>query len=89
MTGPPQVIYAHLKYMWATGAKDETLAFLREFTAKLASDLGMNGPEPPTPSAELTQSGRLPEFTRLLARCYFKLGEWQMAMQDNWGSVSV
>lgn len=25
MQGPPHVIYAHLKYMWATGAREETL----------------------------------------------------------------
>ena len=90
MSGPPQVIYAHLKYMWASGAREETLTFLREFTAKLSNDLGLHieNDEQHTASCELAESGRLPEFTRLLARCYYKLGEWQMALQDNYGSVS-
>lgn len=89
MSGPPQVIYAHLKYMWTTGAREETLSFLREFTAKLANDLGLHieSDETHTTSRELAESGKLPEFTRLLARCYYKLGEWQMALQDNYGSV--
>ncbi|KAI5480415.1 FKBP12-rapamycin complex-associated protein [Pseudohyphozyma bogoriensis] len=89
MSGPPVVIYSHLKYMWAAGAKEETLTFLREFTAKLASDLGMHAGSDHAASSELAQSGRLPEFTRLLARCYYKLGEWQMALQDNWGSEVI
>ncbi|KAM0752153.1 FAT-domain-containing protein [Meredithblackwellia eburnea MCA 4105] len=91
MSGPPQVIYAHLKYMWATGAREETLTFLREFTAKLSSDLGLHieSDEQHTTSRELAESGRLPEFTKLLARCYYKLGEWQMALQDNFGSDAI
>lgn len=89
MSGPPQVIYAHLKYMWATGAREETLTFLREFTNKLSGDLGLHPDGDHAASAELAQSGKLTEFTKLLARCYYKLGEWQSAMQEDWGSVSA
>ncbi|KAK4703758.1 serine/threonine-protein kinase mTOR, partial [Phenoliferia sp. Uapishka_3] len=91
MSGPPQVIYAHLKYMWAAGAREETLTFLREFTAKLANDLGLHieNDEQHSASRELAENGRLPEYTRLLARCYYKLGEWQMALQDNYGSDAI
>lgn len=88
MSGPPQVIYAHLKYLWATGAREETLTFLREFTGKLSGDLGLHADGDQTASTELAMSGNLPEYTRLLARCYYKLGEWQSALQDDWGSVS-
>ena len=38
---PPAVIYSHLKFMWAYGAKGESLSYLRDFTANLAEDLGM------------------------------------------------
>ena len=31
---------------------------------------------------------KLDEISRLLARCYLKLGEWQVALRDDWGSVS-
>ena len=92
MNGPPPVIYSHLKYLWATGAREETLTFLRAFTAKLANDLGLhleNGDELTAASREIIESGLLPERTRLLARCYYKLGEWQMALQDNYGSDAI
>ncbi|POY71739.1 putative Non-specific serine/threonine protein kinase [Rhodotorula taiwanensis] len=86
MSGPPQVIYAHLKYQWATGAKEETLAFLRDFTAKLSADLGIHPEGEMAANAEVVNSGRKAEYTRLLARCHYKLGEWQGAMQEDWGS---
>ncbi|GJN89148.1 hypothetical protein Rhopal_002122-T1 [Rhodotorula paludigena] len=86
MSGPPQVIYAHLKYQWATGAREETLAFLRDFTAKLSADLGIHPDGEQTANAEVVNSGRKAEYTRLLARCHYKLGEWQSAMQEDWGS---
>ena len=87
MSGPPQVIYAHLKYQWASGAREETLAFLRDFTAKLSADLGIHPDGEQTANAEVVNSGRKAEYTRLLARCHYKLGEWQSAMQEDWGSV--
>lgn len=89
MSGPPQVIYAHLKYQWATGAREETLAFLRDFTAKLSADLGIHPEGEQAANAEVVNSGRKAEYTRLLARCHYKLGEWQGAMQEDWGSVSL
>lgn len=89
MQGPPHVIYAHLKYMWATGAREETLAYLRDFTGRLTQDLGLNpDSEEPNAASELAASGQLLEYTKLLARCYYKLGEWQSALQPDWGSVS-
>ena len=88
MSAPPQVIYAHLKYLWATGAREETLTFLREFTGKLSGDLGLHPDSDQGPAQELVTTGRVAEYTHLLARCYYKLGEWQSAQQDNWGSVS-
>ena len=35
------MIYSHLKFMWACGARAESLSYLRDFTANLAEDLGM------------------------------------------------
>ncbi|BGP15830.1 hypothetical protein JCM10213_005686 [Rhodosporidiobolus nylandii] len=86
MSGPPQVIYAHLKYQWATGAREETLAFLRDFTARLSADLGIHPDGEQAANADVVNSGRKAEYTRLLARCHYKLGEWQSAMQEDWGS---
>jgi FKBP12-rapamycin complex-associated protein len=88
--GPPHVIYAHLKFMWAKGEREETLSYLEDFTRRLAHDLGI-GSDARTAAqrpAELVQSGQLGTFTRLLARCNYKQAEWAMALQDDWGSVS-
>jgi FAT domain len=82
---PPNVVYAHLKYMWASGSKEESLNFLRSFSTSLSRDL----------EAETTQRGqrssvskqKLDELARLLARCYFKQGEWQMEFSDSWDTV--
>lgn len=83
---PPAVIYAHLKFMWACGARVESLSYLRDFTSNLAEDLGMANVDERgnliTPDTHA--SPRLAEFARLLARCYFKLGEWQVAMNEEW-----
>ena len=85
---PPAVIYSHLKFMWACGAKGESLSYLRDFTANLAEDLGMATVDEHENLVlpDLRASPRLAEFARLLARCYFKLGEWQVALNDEWVS---
>jgi hypothetical protein len=79
------VVYAQLKYMWASGSREESLNFLRTFATNLSRDL----------EAETTQRGqrssvskqKLDELARLLARCYFKQGEWQMELSDSWATV--
>ena len=71
--------------MWASGSKEESLNFLRSFATNLSRDL----------EAETTQRGqrssvskqKLDELARLLARCYFKQGEWQMEISDSWATV--
>src|SRR5229473_2958192 len=71
--------------MWASGSKEESLNFLRSFATNLSRDL----------EAETTQRGqrssvskqKLDELARLLARCYFKQGEWQMELSDSWTTV--
>ncbi|SHO77966.1 Similar to S.cerevisiae protein TOR1 (PIK-related protein kinase and rapamycin target) [Malassezia sympodialis ATCC 42132] len=83
---PPAVIYSHLKFMWACGARAESLSYLREFTANLAEDLGMATVDDNDHLMlpDIRASPRLAEFAKLLARCYFKLGEWQVAMNEDW-----
>lgn len=83
---PPSVIYAHLKFMWASGAKLESLNYLRDFTVNLAEDLGLHGVDergnPIQPDWQT--SPRLADYGRLLARCFFKQGEWQAALNEDW-----
>ncbi|TIB14647.1 hypothetical protein E3P89_00930 [Wallemia ichthyophaga] len=82
---PPQVIYAHLKFTWAKGAQDESLNWLRDFTASLSNDLGLNPTESSRAIAnEYYKQGKITEYKNLLARCYFKQGQWQVALQEDW-----
>ncbi len=83
---PPPVIYAHLKFMWASGARLESLNYLRDFTMNLAEDLGLHvGQDALATAMQNWQSQpRFTEFARLLARCYFKQGEWQAALKEDW-----
>lgn len=86
MKAPPNVVYAQLKYMWATGAREESLTFLRQFSESLARDLQAETSEhAPRPGVS---KHKLAELSRLLARCYFKQGEWEVALKDNWEAVS-
>ena len=63
-------------------------AYLRDFTGRLTTDLGLNpDSDEPNAASDLAASGQLHEYTRLLARCYYKLGEWQSMQQPDWGSV--
>ncbi|KAK2463572.1 hypothetical protein APHAL10511_004323 [Amanita phalloides] len=85
---PPNVVYAQLKYMWAAGAKEDSLDFLRQFSTNLSGDLQQQDP-----NATLQRSGvskqKLSELSKLLARCYFKQGEWQVSLKDDWSTRNV
>ncbi|KAG6841465.1 hypothetical protein C0991_010890 [Blastosporella zonata] len=84
---PPNVVYAQLKFMWATGAREESLGFLRQFSANLSRDLAVETGDSPVhvdvPRKKLT------ELAKLLARCYFKTGQWQVELADDWGGRNV
>ncbi|TDL23875.1 atypical/PIKK/FRAP protein kinase [Rickenella mellea] len=83
---PPSVVYAQLKFMWANGARDDSLKFLRSFATSLARDLQ-------TETAERSRANvskqRLEELSKLLARCYYKQGEWQSAVKENWDDANI
>ncbi|KAF9006075.1 phosphatidylinositol 3-kinase [Cyathus striatus] len=84
---PPNVVYAQLKYMWATGAKEESLTFLRQFSTSLSRDLQQESNEHVHRAGVSKQ--KLAEVSKLLARCYFKLGDWQVQLSDDWTSRNV
>jgi len=88
---PPQVVYAKLKYMWATGVRAQTLSCLHEFTDRLATDLRNGAALSAGKAVTLTGlhkgGGTEDDFARLLARCYLKQGEWQFAIQEEWTPV--
>ncbi|KAF8216580.1 phosphatidylinositol 3-kinase [Mycena galopus ATCC 62051] len=77
---PPAVVYTQLKFMWANGARQDSLLFLHQFTATISNDL----------EAEVNRqtdrdlNPRVARISKLLARCYFKLGEWEAELRPNW-----
>lgn len=84
---PPQVVYAQIKYMWAKGQQREALRHLVDFTARMSQDLGLNPNDLITQPLPLEAPGiprSVEEYTRLLARCFLKQGEWQIALNNNW-----
>ncbi|KAF9454266.1 phosphatidylinositol 3-kinase [Macrolepiota fuliginosa MF-IS2] len=84
---PPNVVYAQLKYMWTQGSKEDTLQFLRQFSSQLAHDLQQETTEHTHQRLGNTVSKqKLTELSKLLARCYFKQGEWQAQFNENWSS---
>ncbi len=86
---PPQVVYAQLKYMWAKGQRPEALRHLVDFTTRMSQDLGLNPNDlitQPLPSEGPGIPKHVEEYTKLLARCFLKQGEWQIALNSNWRS---
>lgn len=81
---PPQVVYAQLKYMWARGQTKEALNHLVDFTSKLSRDLGVNESEAITQPLPTGVSENIEKYTKLLARCYLKQGEWKISLNPNW-----
>lgn len=79
-------MYAQLKYMWAAGAKEDSIDFLRQFSTNLSRDLQQQDPNAALQRSSVSKQ-KLAEFSKLLARCYFKQGEWQVALKDDWSEV--
>lgn len=74
------MVYAHLKFLWANGQHEESLRYLFKFTSSLSRDLV---PETERPSSSVNKS-KLEDLSHLLARCYFKQGQWQVSLHHDW-----
>ncbi|KAL7753608.1 phosphatidylinositol kinase- protein kinase tor1 [Sorochytrium milnesiophthora] len=100
LQGPPLVVYAYLKHLWEVGRNDRgrALALLGQFTQRMAETLGgvagregagyggghnSNGTNS-LADRGLASGNEATHHARLLARCYFRLGEWQTSLQDRW-----
>jgi serine/threonine-protein kinase mTOR len=87
----PQVVYAWLKFAWARGEKSDALSQLQDFSYHLAGELGVDIAEAissmsdnETPTWSLPENPETAETTALLARCFHKQAEWQVATQGDW-----
>ena len=86
---PPQVQYAQMKYMWDTGSQREALTNLRAFTTKISEDIETAERERGEPATNgehtinsTSKANKVSiNYSKLLARCYLKQGDWQIALQ--------
>ncbi|KAJ7066549.1 phosphatidylinositol 3-kinase [Mycena amicta] len=84
---PPAVVYAQLKFMWAAGASEDTILFLRQFIDNLINDLeAEDKSKEADPQTAAAKQPRVTVVSKLLARCYYKLGEWQVKLRPGWVS---
>ncbi|KAJ3911267.1 FAT domain-containing protein, partial [Lentinula edodes] len=80
----PEIVYAHLKYVWATGQRQECFAHLEQFRNRLSNDItALNG------QRASTMEQRSHQLTIMLARCHLKSGEWQAQLDSDWISKST
>ncbi|KAL0953824.1 hypothetical protein HGRIS_005004 [Hohenbuehelia grisea] len=87
---PPNVVYAQLKYMWATGqGREESFSFLRKFSGDMAKDLAQAEAAEQHSGRPAISKAKHNELSHLLARCYFKQGEWQVELQPTWASRNI
>ena len=87
---PPEVVFAKLEYLWASGSRQNALEYLINFTSQLALSLGLN------PENIISQSvgGAVKEspkqerrYRKLLSSCFRKQGEWKSALEPEWYST--
>jgi FKBP12-rapamycin complex-associated protein len=69
--------------MWAKGAKEEALKFLRTFCISLSRDIGFEQPDY-RPNIE---KAFIDDARRLLARSFIKQGQWRQELSTTWTPV--
>ncbi|XP_053307789.1 serine/threonine-protein kinase mTOR isoform X5 [Spea bombifrons] len=70
-TAHPQVTYAYMKYMWKSTRKIEAFQHMQKFVNNVQMQAQHVGDDPQ----------RKQELQKLMARCFLKLGEWQLSLQ--------
>ncbi|KAJ3215347.1 phosphatidylinositol kinase- protein kinase tor1 [Dinochytrium kinnereticum] len=90
LNNSPHVIYACLKHTWASGVRDHAFKQMRDFTKTLVERLGILTLNDINFHVEQNKNdpGKL-NLIKLLARCYLKLGEWQIALQEELNDVVI
>jgi serine/threonine-protein kinase mTOR len=81
----PGVVFAHLKLLWDTGDKDDSLNYLGNVCTSLAREIGLDDPgRVITGNLEEIQ-----EVRRLLSRAFLKQGEWIQELRPEWTTELV
>ncbi|KAJ3194365.1 phosphatidylinositol kinase- protein kinase tor1 [Irineochytrium annulatum] len=90
MNNSPHVIYACLKHTWASGVKEHAFKQMREFTKTLVERLGIATLNDINFQIEQNRGDESKlSLVKLLARCYLKLGEWQISLQEELNDVVI
>lgn len=69
--------------MWAKEGRRESLKTLRQFASELQSDIVHHSSKNHINMVDIREK----ELPNLLARCFFKIAEWQVALEPDWASV--
>lgn len=72
-----------MKHLWASGNRDHAFLQMKEFTKILVGNLGINSLSDIV--AQVDKGNVDPNnrsMMQLLARCYLKMGEWQVAIKE-------
>ncbi|KAG8568465.1 hypothetical protein GDO81_014010 [Engystomops pustulosus] len=70
-TAHPQVTYAYMKYMWKSTRKIEAFQHMQKFVSNVQIQAQHVADDPQHKQ----------ELQKLMARCFLKLGEWQLSLQ--------
>lgn len=81
----PAVVFTHLRLLWDTGDKEDSLRYLINVCTSLARDIGLDDP-----GRVITGNlEEVEEVRSLLSRAYLKQGEWRQELQPEWTSTSI
>lgn len=84
----PQVVFACLKHLWASGNQKEAYEQMKHFTKILSDSLGIANIEDTARLNEIPNSAN--GLVSLLARCHLKMGDWQISRQQNrWTEAAI
>lgn len=84
LSAPPHIAYAYSKYEWAKGEREMSLNYLNNLTSILARDCQLDGMVSSLSPKNLPPGPPVNEWTKLLARCFVKLSQWQVVLQEGW-----
>ena len=77
------MIYACLKHCWSSNLREGSYSQMKEFTKVVVSKLGITSLNDIIVQVENNAiEPEKKDLLKLLARCYLKLGEWQMALNE-------
>ncbi|KAJ8330853.1 phosphatidylinositol kinase- protein kinase tor1 [Batrachochytrium dendrobatidis] len=86
----PAVIYACMKHLWATGKRTQAFNQMKDFANSLVLKLGSDAREEKATYMDFNRPDNPPSpMSSQVARCFLKLGDWQMALNNPLDEPSI